>query len=233
MRLASPIRTAQEGQRAEARGQKPARIAAAPNETVEEWLINNGQTARIREMLWEPLALAALNQSVREAAAPPFVAVLARMFGGGPRDAALALPTCPLDELYAGPARRFIEARGGELRIGHAARIHLAGATVAYVEARGERLFASAVIAAVPWDSFSDLFSGDTGPVDAQRKAAAGMRASPIASVNLWLDRQVLIRRFWDCPAGPCNGCSTSSSSSTTTARISRWSRVAPRLSWR
>ena len=48
------------------------------------------------------------------AAAPPFAAVLARMFGGGARDAALGLPLCPLDELYAEPARRFIEARGGD-----------------------------------------------------------------------------------------------------------------------
>ena len=73
MRLAGPIRTAQAEQRTRSGGQTPSRIAASPSETVDEWLINNGQTPRIREMLWEPLALAALNQSVRVAAAPPFV----------------------------------------------------------------------------------------------------------------------------------------------------------------
>ena len=65
---------------------------ASPFETVEQWLVHNGQTARMREMLWEPLALAALNQSVREAAAPPFARVLSDMFSGEPRDAALGLP---------------------------------------------------------------------------------------------------------------------------------------------
>ena len=63
------------------------------DETVESWLIRNGQTARLREMLWDPLALAALNQPPAKAAAPPFARVLAEMFGSDPRAAAIALPT--------------------------------------------------------------------------------------------------------------------------------------------
>jgi squalene-associated FAD-dependent desaturase len=200
VRLAGPIRTAQAGQREEGRGKKPTRIAASPGETVEEWLITNGQTARIREMLWEPLALAALNQSVRVAAAPPFVAVLAQMFGGGPKDASLALPTWPLDQVYAEPARRFIEAHGGEVRIGCTARVHLADGAVSHVDARGERLDASAVVAAVPWYALVDLFAGDVGPIDAVRKAAADTKPSPIASVNLWLDRRILRTPFLGLP---------------------------------
>ena len=196
LRLAGPIRLAQKVQRAESRGQKTTLIAASPGETVEEWLINNGQTARIREMLWEPLALAALNQSVRVAAAPPFAAVLAQMFGGGPQDASLALPTQPLDQVYAEPARRFIEERGGDVRIGCPARIHLAKGAVSHVEARGERFEAASVVAAVPWYALVDLFSGDLGPIDAVRTAAAGTKPSPIACVNLWLNRRILRTPF-------------------------------------
>ncbi len=200
LRLAGPIRTAQHEQRAKSRGQTATRIAASPGETVEEWLINNGQTVRLREMLWEPLALAALNQSVRVAAAPPFVGVVAQMFGGGPKDASLALPTWPLDRLYAEPARRFIEARGGEVRIGCSARVHLKGGTIDHVEARGERLHAGSVVAAVPWYALVDLFAGDVGPVDAIRNAAAATAPSPIASVNVWLDRRVLRTPFLGLP---------------------------------
>ena len=196
LRLAGPIRTAQAARRAEDRGQAPTRIAASPSETVDEWLIANGQTARIREMLWEPLALAALNQSARVAAAPPFAAVLAQMLGGGARDASLALPTCPLDQLYAEPARRFVEERGGEVRIGCPARIHLEGGAVSHVEARGQRLEAGGFVSAVPWYSLVDLFTGDINPIDAVRAAAAGTRPSPIASVNLWLNRRVLRTPF-------------------------------------
>jgi zeta-carotene desaturase len=200
LQLAGPIRLAQKEQRAKSREQTSTRIAASPGETVEEWLINNGQTSRIREMLWEPLALAALNQSVRVAAAPPFVAVLAQMFGGGPRDASLALPTQPLDQLYAEPARRFIEERGGEVRIGCAARIHLSDERVSHVEARGERFEAASVVAAVPWYALVDLFAGDVGPVGAICTAAAATQPSPIASVNLWLSRRVLGTPFLGLP---------------------------------
>ncbi len=199
--LAAPIRLAQTEQRAKSRGQRVVRIAASPGETVTEWLINNGQTPRIREMLWEPLALAALNQSAHDAAAPPFAAVLARMFGSGPRDAALALPSRPLDELYAEPARRFIEERGGgQVRVGCAARIHLHEGRFTHVETRGERLHAQAVVAAVPWYALVDLFAGDTSPVDGVRHAAAATSPSPIASVNVWLDRRVLSAPFLGLP---------------------------------
>ncbi len=198
--LAGPIRIARSELQARAKGQTPTQIAASPGETVEEWLRNNGQTARIREMLWEPLALAAMNQSVRTAAAPPFAAVLAQMFGGGPRDASLALPLCPLDELYADPSRRFIETRGGVIRIGCPARIHLQNGRVAYVDARGARVDAGAVVAAVPWYALADLFDGDTAPVDALRRAAADTASSPIVSVNVWLDRRVLQTPFLGLP---------------------------------
>ena len=200
LQLAGPIRLAQREQKARRKGQIAARIAASPGETVEEWLINNGQTARIREMLWEPLALAALNQSVRVAAAPPFAAVLAEMLGSGARDASLALPTCPLDQLYAEPARRFIEAHGGTVRIGCAARVHLASGRVSHIEARGDRLQAGAVVAAVPWYALPDLLAGDVTPVEALRSAALATKPSPIASVNLWLSRPVLRTPFLGLP---------------------------------
>jgi squalene-associated FAD-dependent desaturase len=200
LNMARPIRIAQSGQKAEGRGQRPTRIAASPGETVEEWLINNGQTARLREMLWEPLALAALNQSVREAAAPPFARVLAQMFGDDPRDAALGLPSCPLDELYAEPARAFIEQHGGEVRVGSPARVVLERGRAPQVESRGQRVQSSCVVCAVPWYAMADLFTGDTGPLEAVRQAAVATAPSPIASVNLWLDRRIMKTSFLGLP---------------------------------
>ena len=200
LKMAGPVRIAQAEQRDRSQGQKPLRIAASPGETVEEWLIANGQTARLRQMLWEPLALAALNQSIREAAAPPFAAVLARMLSGGARQSSLALPLCPLDELYAEPSRTFIEARGGAVRIGSPARVSVSREAVGHVEVRGERLVAGAVIAAVPWYSLPDLFIGDRAPLEGILRASAGTGASPIASVNLWLDRRIMRAQFLGLP---------------------------------
>jgi squalene-associated FAD-dependent desaturase len=200
LNMARSIRIAQAGKREEGRGKTATKIAASPGETVEQWLINNGQTARLREMLWEPLALAALNQSVRQAAAPPFARVLAEMFGGDPADAALGLPACPLDELYAQPAREFIEERGGEVRIGSPARVILDAGQLSYVEVRGERVQTGAVVCAVPWYSMPEIFAGDTTAVDGIRHAAAATMPSPIASVNVWLDQRIMKTPFLGLP---------------------------------
>ena len=71
---------------------------------------------------------------------------------------------------------------------------------MAHVDARGEPYHAGAVVVAVPWYALPELFSGDLAPVDELRRSAAGTNASPIASVNLWLDRRVLPSPFLGLP---------------------------------
>jgi predicted NAD/FAD-dependent oxidoreductase len=151
-------------------------------------------------MLWEPLALAALNQSPREAAAPAFVRVLGRMFGPDRRDSAIAMPLTPLTDLYAEPARRFIEAGGGVVHLSSPARATIDHDRVVGVEARGERVEAAFVISAVPWFALDGLFAGDTTALAPIIAAAKGTRASPIVTVNLWLDRAVLDGPFVGLP---------------------------------
>lgn len=136
-------------------------IAASPGETVESWLVRYGQSERLREMLWRPLALAALNQPADRAAAPPFARVLAEMFGRDPRAAAIGLPTRPLHLMYAEPAREFIERHGGEVRTGAAARVRVSDRAVEAVDAAGARWNPKAVVAAVPWFAVADLFESD------------------------------------------------------------------------
>jgi len=184
--MARPLRVA----RRELAGDRSAK-AASPGETVESWLIRNGQTARLREMLWDPLALAALNQSPREAAAPPFARVLAQMFGADPRAAAIALPTCPLDVMYAQPAQAFIEANRGAVMTGAPARISVGAGGIA-VEAGDRRWSPSAVVAAVPWFAFRDLFAAVPPPLAGVAERAGRMTSSPIVTVNVWFDRTVL-----------------------------------------
>jgi hypothetical protein len=166
--------------------------AASPGETVENWLIRNGQTARIREMLWDPLALASLNQSPAEAAAPPFARVLAQMFSGDPRAAAIALPTTPLHEMYAEPARAFLEAHRSTVATGAAARIAIADGEAITVDAGDRRLSPSGVVAAVPWFAFADLFHALPSALETIARNASRMASSPIVTVNLWFDRTVL-----------------------------------------
>ncbi len=167
-------------------------IAASPGETVDAWLVRNGQTDRTREMLWHPLALAALNQQPDVAAAPPFARVLAEMFGSDPRAAALALPTKPLDLMYAEPARAYIESRGGAVVTGVPARVLVDRGVVEAVYAAGEPRTARVVVSAVPWFALSDLFEGTPPELSEILSRAGAMASSPIVTVNLWFDRPVL-----------------------------------------
>src|SRR5262249_21202653 len=127
--------------------------AASSGETVENWLVRNGQTSRLRELLWGPLGLAALNQPPREASRAPLRRVLAEMLGSDARAAAIVLPVKPLHQMYAEPAREFIERHGGAVRLGATARIRTndAGDAVIGVDAGGDRIAVDRVVSAVPW----------------------------------------------------------------------------------
>ena len=166
--------------------------AGETGETVSAWLMRRGQRGRIREWLWEPLAIAALNEAPGEAAAAPFVEVLARMFSGARTNSSIALPTTPLHEMYAIPARRYVEQRDGEVRVNALARVTIANGRVAGVDVRGEPLNVAAVIAAVPWFALETLLTGDTAPMAPILANAGAMTAKPIVTVNLWYDRVVM-----------------------------------------
>ena len=174
------------------RVRQQAEATALALETVAQWLTRHGQRGRIREWLWEPLAVAALNEAPSEAAAAPFVDVLARMFCGARTNASIALPVVPLNEMYAHPARRYLEAHDGEVRVNALARLRLAQGRVAGLDVRGEPIVARRVIAAVPWFALETLVAGDTAPLQPILVNAAAMTARPIVTVNLWYDRPVM-----------------------------------------
>lgn len=178
-------------------GAGSSRTTPAP--TVAEWLDRHGQTPRLRELLWDPLALAALNQPPEQAAAPYFARVLAEMFGADPLAATIVLPTKPLHEMYAEPARRFIEAHGGSVRTGATARIEVREGT-AVVREGDQQWQPPAVICAVPWFALPDTLTGEIGPLQPVLEAARATAASPIVTVNLWFDRAVMDEPFVGLP---------------------------------
>jgi hydroxysqualene dehydroxylase len=195
LRLATPL------WRARRELKRTGSVTAEPDGTVAEWLEAHGQRGRLRDWLWEPLAVAALNQSVNQAAAAPFVRVLAEMFGPDPRAAALVLPAAPLHEMYAEPARAFIEARGGSVRTNALARVIVEGDAVRGVDVRGERIDASRVIAAVPWFALRALFAPEPpAELDDLIATAEAMEPMPIVTVNLWYDRPVMDDLFVGLP---------------------------------
>jgi squalene-associated FAD-dependent desaturase len=168
------------------------------SETVRQWLVRHGQTPRLIELLWEPLAVAALNQSIDDAAGEAFSGVVSRMFTSDRRDCALGLPRKALDELYALPARAYLEKAGGEVRTNAPARVAVNGQPAVFV--RDEAFHPRAVICAVAWYSLPAVFVPPPDALSGVIAAAEATSSSPIVTVNLWLDRPVTGDAFVGLP---------------------------------
>ena len=162
------------------------------NETVRQWLQRNGQAPRLCELFWEPLALAALNQSIDQAEASNFLRVLERVFGPDPAAAALVLPAVPLDELYAEPARTWLADRGSEVRVNAPAKVVFDGQRVRGIRVRDEVIEAPLVISTVPWHAFHALFDEVPAALAPTVANATALASLPIVTVNLWFDSAVM-----------------------------------------
>ena len=110
------------------------------------------------------------------------------------------LPLKPLHEMYALPAQRYLESKGGAVRLNALARIRIEAGRVAGIDVRGEPLAITRVIAAVPWFALESLLVGDVSAMSAIVSAASGMAAKPIVTVNLWYDRAVMDDVFVGLP---------------------------------
>ena len=174
-------------------------VAEGPaEETVRQWLVRHRQTPRLIELLWEPLAVAALNQPIDEAAGAAFAGVVRRMFTRDRRDCALGLPLKALDELYAIPARDYIERAGGTVRVNALARVTCEDGVT--VRVRDEMVRARAVICATAWYALPSVFPDRPAALDKVLRAAESTDASPIVTVNLWFDRAVTTHSFVGLP---------------------------------
>jgi zeta-carotene desaturase len=169
------------------------------HETVRQWLRALGQTPRLISLLWEPLAVAALNQPIDIAAASSFAIVINRILESRSASA-LGLAVAPLSDLYAAPSRTFIEARGGAVRTGRAASIGAWPAASLSVRSGDHEIWPRAVVCAVPWYGLRAAFWPEPPPLAAVFAAADATPASPIVTVNLWLDRDVTRAAFIGLP---------------------------------
>ncbi len=168
------------------------RDSAARTTTVREWLDAHGQAPRLIELFWEPLAVAALNQPIGEAAVDTFLEVLRRVFGAAVERTSLVIPAVPLDEMYAVPALDYIQAHGGEVRTQARAQVRFDGNRVSGVTVRDEHIDARWVVAAVPWHALPSSCAGAPDVLRPRLADAAATAASPIVTVNLWYDRPVM-----------------------------------------
>jgi hydroxysqualene dehydroxylase len=84
--------------------------------SVAHWLDAHAQHGALRQHLWDPLCVAALNTRPEDASAQVFANVLRDTLGGNRAATDLLLPSTDLSMLFPQPAARFIAEKGGVVR---------------------------------------------------------------------------------------------------------------------
>jgi squalene-associated FAD-dependent desaturase len=172
--------------------------SALSDTTVHQWLSSLGQSDLIQRRLWNPMAVATLNEQPDRASADLFLRVIQDGFLQSRSDSALVISKVGLSDLYVNDAASFIETRGGAIRTG--AEVEAIefndGAATALSLRGGERIRTRTLIAAIPPQSLAPLLaervkSSWTAFSDLQR-----FENSPIVSINLWYEREVTDLEF-------------------------------------
>jgi zeta-carotene desaturase len=165
---------------------------ALDDHSVASWLASLGQGPAACGRLWNPLAIAALNEDPERAPAGLLLPVLREMFLGGASGARLGVARVGLSDLYAEPAARLLRARGCEIRLRAQVRAVLleGGRASGVALADGSRLAGRHVIAAVPPGELLEILPPEVVS-DPFFAGCSRLEASPIVSVYLWFGGEI------------------------------------------
>ncbi|MEO6725971.1 MAG: hydroxysqualene dehydroxylase HpnE [Blastocatellia bacterium] len=166
--------------------------------TVREWLNSLGQTQRMQSRFWDLVALATLNETPDRASADMFARVLDQAFMHAKQDSTMVISKVGLSDLYTDDARRFIEARGGEVRLNaDVVKIGLEKGRLHGVELRtGERIEAETIISAVPYFALKRMIPADVLERSESLRHLSEFKSAPIVSINLWYAQPVTELEF-------------------------------------
>lgn len=165
---------------------------------VTDWLKKLGQTDRLRECFWDPLAFAALNDRPELSSAALFHAVLKEALFAGRRGSRIGVPKVGLSELYTEAARDFIERKGGQFLLkAPVTRLHFRGHEFHEVELEGgRRVSAEILLVTVPFTALKKILPESFLYEDPFFSPLSRLTSSPIVAVNLWYDRPITTRPF-------------------------------------
>ncbi|MBO0800508.1 MAG: FAD-dependent oxidoreductase, partial [Blastocatellia bacterium] len=172
------------------------------NITVRQWLDRLGQTERIQRRFWDVMALAMLNESPEIASADMFARVLDQAFLHTKRDSALIISKVGLSDLYTEDARRFIEARGGEVSLNaDVTKIEFAGEgtkkrAAGVVLRNGQWIEAEKIVCTVPPSALRRMLAPEILAATRCFHELDSFRSAPIVSINLWFEKPVTDLEF-------------------------------------
>ncbi len=168
------------------------------NLTIDEWLINVGQSEEAKRSFWEPLAISIMNEHIAIASAKVFVDALRHAFLNGWKNSSLALPRGGLSELYIDDALRFIERAGGIVRLNaDVVEIVIEKENAVAVRLKdGTAIECVSVILAIPHYRLADLLPTSVllgGTINPEFLSAP---SAPIVSIHLWFEKNFMSHKF-------------------------------------
>lgn len=145
----------------------------------------HNQPQRLRDYLWEPLCVAALNTGAAHASAQVFLNVLRDSLASTRESSDLLLPVTDLSALFPEPAAAFVEQHGGSVRRQTAIR-RIARTTCGFTlhddhQPLGD--FSEVIVAVAPYHLATLL--DDLPELVALRASIAGLQYEPIVTCYL------------------------------------------------
>jgi hypothetical protein len=156
----------------------------AAGETVAAWLRRQGHGGIARQLMFEPLCLAVMNEAPERADARLFARTLREAFSGGRGHSAIWVPRWPWGQILDRPAQALARRERVALLLGHrVAALLPSSATPTLQLASGEQLAGhDRVLLALPWKGAAAL---DPGGIICP--GAGSIAAAPMVNVYLML----------------------------------------------
>lgn len=154
-----------------------------------DWLAAHDQNAATLEAVWNLITVAALNCTASEASLQLASMVFRTALLDTADAADIGVPRVPLDELHVEPARRYLSARGADMRTNSTVR-DIEGADGGFrLRLDDGDLDADAVVVAVPPEQAERMCPAGTG-LDAERLRCLGN--APIVNAHVVFERPVM-----------------------------------------
>jgi zeta-carotene desaturase len=178
----------------------PERNRELENLTVDEWLTRRGQSETMKKYLWNLIVIATLNDSPKVLSARLFIEVLREAFIKKRSNSSVVLSKVGLSELFVDDAVRFLTDRNEKIFTGvDIDRIERHDGKVTGIRSRpGEFFTGDIVIFAIPYYALKPILQNsnlekETGTLI---NALDQFTSSPILSIHLWFDREVMEEQF-------------------------------------
>ncbi|HZU75723.1 MAG TPA: hydroxysqualene dehydroxylase HpnE [Dehalococcoidia bacterium] len=163
---------------------------ALQGESFGAWLRRHGASETALRGFWDLIVVPALNARSDAVSAAQALFVFQEGFLKSPSATAICVPATGLSELHVAPAVRYIEARGGAVRLGTAVdRIEVGeGRVPGIITSTGERETFDAYVAALPPRELCAVLPESVRGLE-PFASLSQYRFSPIVNLHLWFDR--------------------------------------------